>query len=233
MRLSLIAANAADKRTSRAIELIDIPEVHSESSDSGKHTHKSEINDNIINEGRHDEIQSSNTLPIKEDLRSLTLQKRNTLAARNSMMERTPTKQRASFDQIFTPTRGNFTTQKTMTPGGNLEQLLESPLLKRKKSMNFEKNNDPVPKTSVVSIEPIENGPPTKKTQVKSRQQKMFNEIQTNIINSNMNINDPGNFYKNWLQEIHNKQIEEKTKKNEPEKISKRLDKLQDLLKEI
>jgi hypothetical protein len=123
--------------------------------------------------------------------------------------------------------KNSFNTQNTINMGGKqkIDEILESPLqIKRKKSLSDTKSLTPFG-------EKVEN----KKHNVKSRQQKMFHEIQTNIMNSNLNINDPGNFYKNWLQEIHNKQLEEeKTKKHTgDEKISKRLDKLEDLFKEI
>ncbi len=70
--------------------------------------------------------------------------------------------------------------------------------------------------------------------QVKLRQHKMFNEIKHNFINSHLNLNDPGNFYKNWLIDIHQKN-EEKDKrvheKHELNIFSKRLGKVHGLFK--
>jgi hypothetical protein len=233
-RSSLIAANSnIERKNSINNDLNDIPEVHEESSrldkisvDNDKKQVEHKISDSTLN----NKVFTIN----KEELRSQTLQKRNTIAARQSYFHRSSTKQRASLDQLLTSSKMSFLPQNTVNrpSSGNLDQLLENPLLKRKKSFGFEKAIE-----NFAINDPIENSPahpPTMKTQVKSRQQKMFNEIQTNIINSNLNINDPGNFYKNWLQEIHNKQIEEKIRKSgDGEKISKRLDKLQDWLKDI
>jgi hypothetical protein len=237
MRLTLIAATNNEKKVTKP-KLNDIPEVQVETSkhdDNSEKSCKNEVQLKIS-----DKIAISQISINKHEFRSQTLQKRNTLAARQSYFERTPTKQRPSLDQLLGTSKPSLISLNTINrpSGSNLDQLMESPLTRRKKSMVLDKNTDNNAKSGQPSIEQMEinpaSGPQTNKTQVKSRQQKMFNEIQTNIINSNLNINDPGNFYKNWLQEIHNKQIEEKTKKHgDGEKISKRLDKLQDLLKDI
>ena len=64
----------------------------------------------------------------------------------------------------------------------------------------------------------------------------MFSEIKKNILNSNLNINDPGNFYKNWLLEIHKKKLEINEKSfiiSECKKYSKRLEKIQEMFKDL
>jgi hypothetical protein len=66
------------------------------------------------------------------------------------------------------------------------------------------------------------------------RQKQMLNAIHENIVNSNLNINDPESYYKKWLIEIHNKRLE-KNKKNQQnmdyDKLTRRLEKLEDIIK--
>jgi hypothetical protein len=39
----------------------------------------------------------------------------------------------------------------------------------------------------------------------RQRHRSMLTEMHKNITSSNLNLNDSGNFYKNWLLEIHKK----------------------------
>jgi hypothetical protein len=81
-------------------------------------------------------------------------------------------------------------------------------------------------------IDTIEIG--SQKIIEKVRQQNMLSEVQKNILN-NINIKDSGNFYKNWLIEIHRKEKQIRYKKeknladNAIDQMTKKLEKIEDL----
>jgi hypothetical protein len=67
------------------------------------------------------------------------------------------------------------------------------------------------------------------------RQREMLSVVRKNISNSNFNIQDPGNFYKNWLIEIHKKKkdrIKKKVMVSNLLSMSKKLSKIQKILTE-
>ena len=198
------------------IPLNSIEETYSES--SNRSNEEGDETDNKKQKTYEKARDSQSTVQfVKSDTRSNSLFK-------NEMRQSTKII-RPSFDAIIANPKNSFNTQNTINSGGKqkIDEILESPLLKRKKSIGDQTK----------SITPFGDKIENKKQNVKSRQQKMFHEIQTNIMNSNLNINDPEKFYNDWFIEIHNKK-EMKSRKilqSEISKLSKKLDRIEEMLK--
>jgi hypothetical protein len=118
---------------------------------------------------------------------------------------------------------------------GTSEQLLEERDFFKGKTMRNENFFNMRMGTSDIKATRISNSFDDTRIQKRVRQKEMMNQIHENIVNSNLNIYDPESYYKKWLIEIHNKRLA-KTKKNninlEYDRMTKRLDKLEDMFKE-
>jgi hypothetical protein len=86
----------------------------------------------------------------------------------------------------------------------------------------------PINKQKTISALRLTRSP----TKIKTKSHDMFTEVQKNIESSNLNLNDPGNFYKNWLMEIHLKRQDKTKKTHVGDKLNKKLEKIEEMLKD-